>query len=56
MSQFDGTRSRELSKKMWNDCVKGELRELDIRDWKVVAEDCHIWSNAVVESAKTLLG
>ena len=38
------------------DCVEGDLRELGIRNWKVVAEARQRWRNAVVESAKTRLG
>ena len=56
VSQFDCTRPRGRPKKRWIDCVEGDLRELGIRNWKVVAEDRQRWRNAVVESAKTRLG
>jgi len=52
----EGSRSRGRPKKRWMDSVEGDLRELGVRNWKVLAEDRLKWRNEVVESAKTRLG
>lgn len=47
VGQFDGSVPKERPKKRWMDSVEGNKREMDIRNWKVVA------LYTVVESAET---
>lgn len=47
VSQFDGTRLIWRPRKRWIDFVEGELRELGIRNWKVVPKDRRVSQNSL---------
>lgn len=53
LGSIGGDRAQGRPRKRWIDCVESDLRQLNIVNWRKVAEDRAKWK-AVVESAKNL--